>query len=156
MRAVEYCTMNVLKHKWHFWCIKLRVIVHNLLSSTIKLNGLWNQSEMWKETHLYIHISCTIVLKDQTNMLYSKCIICKWTKNRQASSCQRKLWAKKHVIFYTFNTRWKSIASDDRLTNYFTNDCFCYIGIFRLRVCILLNMKLKLIQIMILRSWPSI
>ena len=40
MRAVEYCTMNVLKHKWHFWCIKLRVIVHNLLSSTIKLNGL--------------------------------------------------------------------------------------------------------------------
>ena len=61
MRAVEYCTMNVLKHKWHFWCIKLRVIVHNLLSSTIKLNGLWNQSEMWKETHLHTHIlhNCT-------------------------------------------------------------------------------------------------
>ena len=125
MRAVEFCTMNVLKHKWHFWCIKLRVIVHNLLSSTIKLNGLWNQSEMWKETHLHIH---THILHNCTERSNEHAILIMYylqmNKKSAGGYLSDEAGSKKYLIFCTSNSWLKSIIHDERKYKLALQSCF--------------------------------
>jgi hypothetical protein len=123
MRVVEYYTIGISKHKWHLWLHKLACNrAYSLFSATIKLNGLWNQSKMWKETHLltvYIHTYLAqLYFKDQSE--HAKLIILYYLQMNKKSAgvyLSDEVANKKNrfdiLHFQSMikinNTRWKKI-----------------------------------------------
>ena len=84
-----------------------------IIHTTIKLNTLWNQSEMCKMKHTHTHILHTIVfLRSNTNMLYMthNVLFANEQKidSKERVACQLLLWTKTPMEVLHFIFRMKN------------------------------------------------
>ena len=108
-----------------------------IIHTTIKLNTLWNQSEMCKMKHTYIRTSCTqLYFWDQIQTCYIWLIMYYLQMNKKSTarnvwpvSC---CWEQKHRMkFCTLYSEWKTIMQENISDELILNIHF--IRVFKLR-----------------------